>query len=69
MFVKYNTADPQSYRISGWDRMTRKSRKYFMIKSPQKNVADPARSNPQPPDHGLELHPTEPLRSALIKGT
>ena len=33
-------------------------RKYFMIKSPRKNVADPAGSNPQPPDHQSDAHPT-----------
>ena len=47
-------------------------RKYFMIKSPWKNVADPGGggwggvggSNPQPPDHQSDTHPTEPQRPA-----
>ena len=33
-----------------------------MIKSPRKNVADPAGVEPQPPDHQSDAHPTEPPR-------
>ena len=40
-------------------------RKYFHDHSPRKNVADPAGgSNPQPSDHPLDAHPTEPPRPA-----
>ena len=35
-------------------------RKYFIIKSPWKNVANPVRIEPQPPDHQSEVHPLEP---------
>ena len=42
-------------------------KKYFMIKSPRKNVTDPAGSNPQPPNHLLDAHPTEPPRPAEKK--
>ena len=38
-------------------------RKYFMIKSPRKNVD--GGSNPQPPDHQSDAHPTEPPRQAV----
>ena len=37
-------------------------RKYFMIKSPRKNVADLA--GVEPPDHQSDTHPTEPPRLA-----
>ena len=42
-------------------------RKYFMIKSPQKNVTDPGGGGGgggggQPPDHQWDAHPTEPPR-------
>ena len=39
-------------------------RKYFTIKSPRKNVVDPAGSNSQPPDHQSDAHQTEPPRPA-----
>ena len=58
-------------------------RKYFMIKSPGKNVGDTGggggggggggeggeeeEANPQPPDHQSEAHPTEPPRPAMRK--
>ena len=43
-------------------------RKYFMIKSPWKNVAALAGFNPQPPDYQLDAQPTEPPRvDFLIK--
>ena len=38
-----------------------------IIKSPRKNVVDPAGSDPQPPDHQSEEQPTEPLRTAAMK--
>ena len=42
-------------------------RKYFMIKSPRKNVADPMGANLQPPSHQSDAHATEPTR--LISGS
>ena len=33
---------------------------------PRKNVADPAGSNPQPPDHQLDAHLAEPLRATFF---
>ena len=40
------------------------TKKYFMIKSPQKNVTDRQGMNLQPPDHQSDAHPTEPPRPA-----
>ena len=36
----------------------------FHDQSLRKNVADPAGSNPQPPDHQSDAHPTAPPRPA-----
>ena len=46
--------------------MTIKKYMYSMIKSPQKNVADPAGSNLQPFDHQSDTHPTEPRRPEMV---
>ena len=45
-------------------RRERMNVKIFHDKSPRKDVADLARSNPQLPDHQLDAHPTEPPRPA-----
>ena len=39
-------------------------RKYFMVKSPRKNVADPAGVEPSTSCHQSDAHPTEPPRPA-----
>ena len=59
---------PETDNCSSWiSRMERNDhRKYFMIKSPRKNIANQWGFNPQFSDHQSDAHPTESPRPAHI---